>query len=485
MSKAKVSPMQVTETHADPLKREFRIVIGAADLDSRLNSQLETMKDQVRVKGFRPGKVPVSYLKKAYGKSIMGEVVQQAVAESARAAISERSLRPAMEPSIELESALESVLDQGADLAFKMAVELLPEITVMDLKSIALERVTAPVEDSEVEDALKRLAEEGKNYEAKPEGGVAANGDALTIDFLGKIDGVPFEGGKGEEVRLVLGQGRFIPGFEEQLLGAKAGEDRVVTITFPADYPAENLKGKTARFDVKIHEVRAPQETVLDDPFAQRFGIESLDKLKDALKDQVAGRYKQASRVKLKRALLDVLDAAHDFALPAGLVSMEFDQIWKQVEHAREHGHPEPDDVGKSEEELRETYRKIAERRVRLGLVLAEVGRLNNIQVGQDEVARLMGEEARRYPGQEQRVFDYYRQNPAALTQLRAPLFEEKVVDFIVELAKVTDKTVTKDELLADLDEGGPDGDHDHDHDHAHDHGEEGHVHGPDCDHDH
>jgi trigger factor len=472
--------MQVTETHADPLKREFRIVIGAADLDQRLNSQLEEMKGQVRIKGFRPGKVPVAYLKKAYGKAMMGEVVQRAVAESTQTAIQERSLRPALEPQIELESQMESVLDQGADLAFKVAVELLPEIAVMDLKTIGVERLTAPVEEAEIAAALKRLAEQGRTYEPKEE--AAGDGDALTVDFVGSVDGAPFEGGKGEEVRIVIGEGRFIPGFEEQLKGAKPGEKRTISITFPADYPAEHLKGKAASFDVTVHEVRAPQEVPLDDVFAARFGIETLEKLKEALKDQIGAQHAQASRMKLKRVLLDALDEGHEFALPAGLVEQEFGVIWKEVQHAIEHGHPEPEDAGKSEEELKASYRKIAERRVRLGLVLAEVGRLNNVTVGQDEVARLMGEEARRYPGQEQKVFQFYRENPAALARLRAPLYEDKVVDHILTLAAVTERAVTKDELMADMDDEASDHDHDHDHGRNHEHE---HVHGPDCDHDH
>jgi len=475
--------MQVTETLADPLKREFRIVIGAADLDQRLNTQLEEMKGQVRIKGFRPGKVPVAYLKKAYGKSVMGEVVQRAVAESTQSALQERSLRPAMEPHIELESKMESVLDQGADLAFKVAVELLPEFDVMDLKTISIERLTAPVEDAEIEAALKRLAEQSRTYEPKGEGAVAEDGDALTIDFLGSIDGTPFEGGKGEEVRIVIGEGRFIPGFEDQLKGAKAGEKRTITVNFPADYPAETLKGKTASFDVTVHEVRAPQDVAPDDAFAARFGIESLDKLKEALQDQIAGQHGQASRMKLKRVLLDALDAGHSFPLPAGLVEQEFTGIWKEVQHALEHGHPELDDVGKSEDELKASYRKIAERRVRLGLVLAEVGRLNQVTIGQDEIAKMMTEEARRYPGQEQRVFQFYRENPAALARLRAPLYEDKVVDHILSVASVTEKPVSKDELLADLEDDQAQGHHhDHHHDHDHDHG---HVHGPDCGHDH
>jgi trigger factor len=469
--------MQVTETLADPLKREFRIVIGAADLDERLNTQLEAMKGQLRIKGFRPGKVPVAYLKKTYGKSVMGEVVQRAVAESTEAALKERSLRPALEPQVELESKIESVLDDGADLAFKVAVELLPEIEVMDLATISLERLVAPVEDSEIEAAVKRLADQSRQYEPKPEGEAAGAGDALTVDFLGSIDGVPFEGGKGEEVRIVIGEGRFIPGFEEQLNGAKAGEKRTIQVTFPAEYPAETLKGKTASFDVTVHEVRAPQDAVLDDAFAQRFGIENFEKLKEAVSEQIDGQHKQASRMKQKRALLDVLDAGHSFDLPAGLVDQEFESIWKEVQHSFEHGHPEPDDVGKSDEELKANYRKIAERRVRLGLVLAEVGRTNKVTLGQDEIGRLISEEARRYPGQEQRVFQFYRDNPAALARLRAPLYEDKVIDHIFGVAVVTEKTVAKDELFADIE-----GDEPHGHDHDHDHG---HVHGPDCDHDH
>lgn len=467
--------MQVTETHSEGLKREFRIVIAAGDLNEKLDNRLEAMKSQIRLKGFRPGKVPASFLKKTYGKAIMGEVVQEAVSTAAQAALDERELRPAIQPAIEFEGELEKVIDEGGDLAFKVAVELLPDIEVMDIKGVKLERPVAEVEDATVDGALKRLADQQKSYESKGEGAVAEDGDAVSIDFLGKLGDEPFEGGKGEDVRLVLGSGQFIPGFEEQLLGAKVGDARVVNVTFPDNYPAENLKGQSATFDVTVKDVLAAHDVALDDEFAKRFGIDSLDKLKDALREQASGEYKKASRSKVKRALLDALDEGHDFALPGGLVEAEFETIWQEVEHAHEHGHPAPEDAGKSQEDLRAEYRKIAERRVRLGLVLAEIGRKNSITLGQEEIGRAIAEQARQYPGQERQVYEYFQKNPQALAQLRAPMLEDKVVDFLLELADVTDKTVSVDELMRDPETEihAHDHDHDHDHDHAHDHGEE------------
>lgn len=427
--------MEVTETSADGLKREFRIVIGARDLDERLEARIETLKNQVQMKGFRPGKVPASHLKKAYGKSLMGEIVQEAVSQSTQKAIEERALRPALQPDIQFENALEKVVDEGADLAFKVVVELLPEIKLANFKDIKLERLSAPVSDADVEAATQDLARQARSFEQKGDGALAAEGDALTIDFLGKIDGVAFDGGKGEDVRLEIGARQFIPGFEEQLVGAKAGEARVIAVKFPANYPVDRLKDKDATFDVTVHEIRAPVIPPADEAFAQRFGLDSVDKLKDALRQRIANEHKMLSRRLLKKGLLDVLDEQHNFELPGGMVKAEFDQIWREVQHSFEHGHPAPEDVGKSEDVLKADYGKIAERRVRLGLVLAEVGRLNQITVGQDEVSRAIGEEARRYPGQEKQVFEFYRQNPQAQAQIRAPLFEDKVVDFILELA--------------------------------------------------
>jgi trigger factor len=444
--------MQVTETLAEGLKREFRIVIPAADLDARLSTRLEELKSRINLRGFRPGKVPVAFLKKTYGKSLMGEIVSQAMSETTQKTLADRALRPAAEPKIELETALETVVGKGEDLAFKMAVELVPEFEIADLSTIKLERMVCDVDEADVKAMLERLAEDMRSYADKGEGAKAEKGDALTIDFQGTIDGAPFEGGKGEDVRIVLGQGQLLPGFEEGLIGAKAGETRELKLRFPDDYAVARLKGKEAAFTVTVHEVRAPQAVEIDDAFAERLGAGSLDRLSQALRERIAGEYKRRAREHLKRKLLDALDARHGFALPQGLVDAEFNQIWHQLQHAFEHGHPPEEDVGKSEVELKDEYRKIAERRVRLGLVLAEIGRRNNIMITEEEINRAIGEEARRFPGQERKVYQHYQENPQALAALRAPLYEDKVVDFILELADITERKVTKDELMRDPD---------------------------------
>lgn len=461
--------MQVTETLAEGLRREFRIVIPAADLDARLSSRLEELKSRISLRGFRPGKVPVAFLKKTYGKSLMGEIVSQAMNETTQKMLADRALRPASEPKLELETALETVVGKGEDLAFRMAVELVPEFEIADLTKIKLERMVCDVDEAEVKATLERLAEDMRSYADKGEGAKAEKGDALTIDFEGTVDGAPFEGGKGEDVRIVLGQGQLLPGFEEGLIGAKAGETRTLKIRFPDDYAVARLRGKDADFTVTVHEVRAPQAVTIDDAFAERLGVGNLEKLTQALRERIAGEYKRRAREHLKRKLLDALDARHSFALPQGLVEAEFNQIWHQLQHAFEHGHPPDEDVGKSEDELKAEYRKIAERRVRLGLVLAEIGRRNNILITEEEISRAIGEEARRFPGQERKVYQHYQENPQAMAALRAPLYEDKVVDFILELADITERKVTKDELMRDPESKASET-HEHAHEeHAHD----------------
>lgn len=445
--------MEVTETRSDGLSREFRVLIPASDLDTRLTEKLEGMKDQVHLKGFRPGKAPVSFLKKTYGKSLMGEIVQQAVNEGSRQALDERELRPAREPKLDFEQEMEDVISGKADLAFTMSVEVMPEFELADMSGLKVERPVAEVEDEDVDDALKRLAEQNQSYSPKPEGEAAAEGDRLTIDFKGDIGGEPFEGGAAEDQHLVLGSGQFIPGFEDQLMGAKAGEERDVNITFPEDYGAKELAGKEAHFAVTVKEVAAPDEISIDDDLATRMGFENLAQLKDAVRGRLKEDFAARSRVHLKRAILDALDEAHDFELPPGMVDSEFEQIWHQVEHEMEHHGRSAEDEGKTVDELKDEYRKIAERRVRLGLVLAEVGQRNNITVSQEELGREIGKRTRMFPGQEQQVYEYYARNPAALAELRAPLYEEKTVDFISELATVTDKPVDKETLFSDPDE--------------------------------
>jgi len=467
--------MQVTVTNADGLKRELKIQVPAQDLEAKLGAKLDEMKGQVRLKGFRPGKVPVSHLRKTFGKQVMGDVIQETVGETSQKAIEDESLRPAFQPSIDLEGEIQDVIDGKSDLTFKMSFEVIPSFELADFSKLSLERLTAEVKDEDIEESLKRLAENQKNFEPREEGAKAEEGDLLTLDFVGKIDGEAFEGGSAEDANLEIGSGRFIPGFEEQLVGAKAGDDVVVKVTFPEEYGAEHLAGKDAVFEVKVKEVKAPAEVKLDDELAKRFGLESMEKLREALAEQMKGEYARMSRQHLKRAMLDKLDELHDFELPPTMVEQEFNQIWHQFEHELQHQNKTAADLDEPEEEVRAEYRKIAERRVRLGLLLAEVGDKNSISVTDQELNQALAERARQFPGQERQLYQYYQQNPQAVQELRAPIFEDKVVDFIAELADVQDKVVSRDELFTDpdADEHDHHDHHDHDHDHDHDHGDE------------
>lgn len=474
--------MQVEVTSVDGLKRQMKVTVPATDLEARLGSRLDEMKNQVRLKGFRPGKVPVAHLRKTFGKQVMSEVLQEAVGESTQKALSDQALRPALQPSIELEGEVEKVLDGKADLTFNMSFEVIPQIDLTDFAKISVEKPVAEVTDAEVDEALKRLAAEQKNFETRAEGDKAQTGDLLTIDFVGRLDGEVFQGGSADDATLEIGSGRFIPGFEEQLIGAKAGDDVEVKVTFPADYGAAHLAGKEAVFAVKVKEVKAPAELAVDEAFASRFGFDTLDKLREAVSNQIKSNYTGMSRMHLKRALLDALDAGHSFELPSGMVEQEFNGIWSQFEQQMKAQGKTAADLDQPEDEIKAEYRKIAERRVRLGLVLAEVSERNNIGVTQEELTNALAERVRQFPGQEQRFYEFYQRNPQALAELRAPILEDKVIDFIAELAKVSEKTVSKDELFADPDADDHVGHAHHDHDHDHDHG---HVHGPDCDHDH
>ncbi|MBX6368547.1 MAG: trigger factor [Rhodospirillales bacterium] len=434
--------MQITETSADGLKREYKVVIAAADIAQKVDARLSELGRNVRLPGFRPGKVPMSMLKKRYGAHVMGEVLEQAVGDSSAQAMRERGLRPALQPRIEIVS-----FEEGADLEYKMNVELLPDITPTPLSEIELERLKPEIADSEVDRQLERIAE--NNRKTTPVDRPAESGDAVVIDFVGRIGGVEFPGGKGENHTLRLGSNQFIAGFEDQLVGAKAGEKRVVKVSFPKEYGNEELAGKEAEFEVEVKEVRAFEPGGVDEDLAQRIGFDSLDELKKTVREQLERDFAQLARQKLKRRVLDALAARHDFPVPTGMVDLEFETIWKQLEEERKRN-PESasEDAGKSEDELKAEYRKIAERRVRLGLLLSEIGRQNNIQVTNEEVNRAIVQEARRFPGQERQVVEFYRKNPDALANLRAPIYEDKVIDFIVEMAKVTDKPVSPEELL-------------------------------------
>jgi trigger factor len=473
--------MNVTETNAEGLKRELKVVVGAEELERRLSARLDELKGRARLKGFRPGRVPKDHLRKVYGRSVMAEVVQQAVDETSREALSQREERPAFQPTVGLpedQAEIDKIFAGAADLAYTLSFEVLPKFDTMDFGTIALERPVAPVTDEDIAKAIDRLR--AANLVYKPKDGAAESGDRLTIDFVGKIGGEPFEGGATEDAQVVLGSGNFIPGFEEGLTGAKAGDERVVEAAFPENYPEAKLAGKTAKFEVKVKEVGAPETPELTEDFAKSVGLESVDKLKEMVKQRLEQDRAGASRMKLKRALLDALNEGHTFDLPPTLVDNEFQSIWQQVAQDLETSKRSFEDEGTTEEKARQDYRDIAERRVRLGLVLSEVGTRNQIGVSDEEVNRALLDRIRQFPGQERRVYDFYRSNPQALAEIRAPIFEDKVVDYILELAKVTDKRVTPEELYADPDDHGHDHHH-HDHDHDHDH----HHHDHDHDHSH
>lgn len=439
--------MQVTETNADGLKREFRIVVPAATLQDKMDTRLKELSGQVRLPGFRPGKVPLPLMKKKYGPSVMGEVLESVVQEGTQNTLGDRDLKPAMQPKIEIVS-----FEEGKDLEFTMAVEVLPEIGDMDFGSIELERPKVVVPDAEVDEALARIAESRKQAEPTGSKRKAKKGDILEIDFVGRIDGEEFPGGKAEGHDLELGSNSFIPGFEDQLIGAKAGETTTVTVSFPEDYQAAELAGKQAEFEVAVKELKEAKVPEIDDAFAESVGLENLDALKAAVREQMDKDYAGIARNRVKRALLDKLAERADFDVPPGMVDMEFDGIWKQVEEAKEKDNLDDEDKDKSDEQLREEYRTLAERRVRLGLLLAHVGQKNEIQVSQEDLNRAIMNEAMRYPGQEQAVFQFFQSNEQALNQLRAPIFEDKVVDYILELAQVSEKEVSPEELAVEPD---------------------------------
>jgi trigger factor len=448
--------MQTTETLSQGLKRQYQVVLSAAELASKLDAQLAGMKDKVRINGFRPGKVPPGHLKRLYGKQIMSDVVQEAVNEAHQQIVTENKLRLAGQAKIDIgedRAEMEKVLEAKGDLKFSVSFEILPTFEVGSFDDVELERLTAEVPEEEVQQSIDQLVERNRTFQPREEGAASQTGDKLTIDFVGKIGDEAFEGGTAEGVDLVLGSGQFIPGFETQLEGAKAGDERTVNVTFPADYQAEKLAGQDAVFAVKVTAVAEPVAAVVDEAFAKNFGFDSVEKLREAVHDRVKSDYDKASREKLKRALLDALDKKFDFELPQEMVEQEFAGIWQQVEAEQKSTGKSFADEDTTEEEQRAEYRRIAERRVRLGLVVAEVGEKAGVKVADDEVSRAIMERARQFPGQEKLFWDYYQKNPQALAEIRAPIYEEKVVDHIVALAKVTDKTVSKEELFKVEDE--------------------------------
>jgi len=445
--------MQITETLSEPLRREFTVTVGASDLDAKLTGKIAELQPKIHLKGFRPGKAPVSFLKKTYGKSLMGDIVNETINQSSEQLLKDKEIKPATTPRFDFVNPLDSVVAGKADLEFTLKVDLMPDFQLANLSELKAERLVSDVADEAVDESLKRFADSQKTYSDKGEGAAAEKGDAVTIDFEGKIGGEAFEGGKAEDFDLTLGSGSFIPGFEDQLIGAKAGEDRTVSVKFPDNYGAANLAGKDAEFGVKVKAVKAPGEVAIDDELAKKVGVDSLQDLKGRIRDQLQDEYRRASRTHLKRRILDSLDAAHSFDLPQGMVDAEFEAIWAQVKAELEREGASPEDEGKSEDELKAEYRGIAERRVRLGLVLAKVGEQNAIAVSQDEVNRALAGRARQFPGQEKQVIQYYTSNPQAMAELRVPLFEDKVVDFLAELIQVQDRNVSREILFLDPDE--------------------------------
>jgi len=442
--------MQVTELSAEGLKREYKVVVQADEIEGRISKRLDELRRTIRMPGFRPGKVPVTLLRKQYGRSVMGEVLEQAVNQGSQKAISDHELRPALQPKIEVTS-----FGEGAHLEFTMALEVLPQVPQIDLKALELTRLSAEVGEAEVGRALDNIAQRAQEFAPPDEPRPSREGDRLIIDFEGQIEGQPFEGGKAEDFPLVLGSGFMIPGFESQLVGHGAGEAVSVEVTFPAEFPKTELAGKAASFAVQIKEVQEPKPVALDDELAKGQGFDDLAALKAAISDSIGREYGQVSRMRLKRALLDRLAEGYPFTVPAGMVELEFEAIWKQLEEEIKRS-GEGETAGKSDDELKTEYRAIAERRVRLGLILSDVGQKNELKVEQNELNAAVVAQARRYPGQEQKVIEYFRSNPQAIEQLRAPLYEDKVVDFILQMATVTEHSVSADELMRDPDEDGP-----------------------------
>ena len=450
--------MQVTETSVAGLKREYRVVVPATDLEARVNERLDDLKGRVQLRGFRPGKVPVAHLKRLYGKATMAEVIEAAVREANSKIVTDRGFKLATEPKVVLpsdEGAVEGMIAGKTDLAYTVEIEIVPPIELADFKSMKLVRLSAEVTDDEIDKAMTAIAEQNRPFTAKADG--AAKGDRLTLSFTGMMDGKPFDGGSGEDVPMLLGGGGFIPGFDDHLIGAKAGESRTFDVKFPEKYPAASVAGKDATFTVTVKTVEAPGAATLDDDFAKTLGFESLAKLKDAVRERIQREHSAASRQKIKRALLDELDARHKFEPPPSLVEQEFNNVWPTVENDLKAQGRSFADEGTTEEKARAEYRAIAERRVRLGLVIAEIGEKNNIKVTDEQLTAAVVEQARQLPGREQQVWDYYRNNPGALASLRAPIYEDKVVDFLLELAEVTDKQVSREELYRDDEaEGAP-----------------------------
>ncbi|MGA9796607.1 MAG: trigger factor, partial [Rhizomicrobium sp.] len=410
--------MQITETVNQELRREYKVVVPQGDLDKKLTGRIEEMKPRMHLKGFRPGKAPTSHLKKTFGKQIMGEIVEQTVNEGSQKAVADNSLKPAFPPRIEPVGEIQEVVDGKSDLEFTVKVDLMPDFEVADVAKMSVEKLVADVTDSDIDEAVAKLAEQTRSFSPRGEGEEAQNGDSVKMDFVGRVDGEEFPGGKAEDFNLTLGSNQLIPGFEEQLIGAKVGDIRDVNVTFPADYPETKLASKPAVFTVTVKEVGKPDPVEIDDDLAKKLGMDSLAALKERVREQLKSDYGRASRMHLKRRVLDALDETHSFSLPPTMVEGEFDAIWKAVQAELEREGKKPEDEGKTEEELKKEYHDIAERRVRLGLVLAKLGEQNGITIAPDEINRAIAARARQFPGQEQQVFQFYQSNPQAQAEI-------------------------------------------------------------------
>lgn len=431
--------MQVTELSAEGLKHQFKIVVPSSELTSKIDERLAEMAKTAAMPGFRPGKVPVGLLKKQYGQALFGEAVEAAVNASTAKAIEDRGLKPALQPRVDLKQ-----LEEGKDVEFEVVVEVLPEIGQLDFSGVELERLKAEVPEKDIDEALERIAKANREQKPVDPARPAQKGDAVKLDFVGSVDGVEFPGGAAQDYVLEIGSGSFIPGFEDQLVGAEVGKPVDVKVTFPAEYGAPELAGKDAVFKCTVKEVLEFVDKPADDELAKKNNFENLEAMRKAIGERIGQDYTQISRTMIKRQLLDKLADTHKFAVPEGLVESEFNAIWQRIEEAKKNGQK----VEEDEEKMRKEYRDIAERRVRLGLLLADVGRSNSIDVTPEELNQAAMREAMRYQGQERQVLEYFSKNPEMKEQLRAPIFEEKTVDFILELAKVSEKSVTPEELL-------------------------------------
>ncbi len=437
--------MDIVETTNEGLKRAYQLTISAKDIDARIDAEVKKVAPQVRMPGFRPGKVPANLVRKMHGDALHADVLNNTLRESVDSLIRDKQLRPAMQPKIDMAEGYE----QGKDAQLTVEVEVLPEIEAPTIEGLKLEKLNVPVSDEALDEALERLAAGQKSYKDAAKTKKAADGDQLIIDFVGRVDGVEFEGGKAENTPLVIGSGQFIPGFEEQLTGVKTGDTKTITVTFPEDYPAENLKGKDAEFDITVQAVKVAPETKIDEDFAKSLGLEGLDKLKELMRGQLEQETAGLTRTQMKRQLLDKLAADYDFPVPEGMVEAEFQQIWNQLqsEAAREE---DPEAAIKEIEAEKEDYKRIAERRVRLGLLLSEIGQANKVEISNQEMQMLVQQAAQQYrPEDRQRFVEYIQSEPMAQAQLRAPLYEDKVVDFLFDKAEVTEREVTREELEA------------------------------------